>query len=147
VKRSAVLAIVVAIGGLALSTAPAYAGAGGSPSPLTSFFVCQGVTGDSPGRTVNITVPLLGLNLGSVKIGSASLACVFAQLFDPATGAEISPNPGNTYADLKCYAISTKRTPSGGIPATYNVEDVFGTDDVRTAETRYVCAPATLTLP
>ena len=145
-KRSAVLAIVVAISGLALSTTPAFAGAGGSPSPLTSFFVCQGVTGDSPGKTVNITVPLLGLNLGSVKIGSASLACVFAQLFDPATGAEISPNPSGTFQDLKCYSLSTRRTPSGGLPPTYNVEDTFGADDVRSAETRYLCAPATFTL-
>lgn len=150
--RKMLVAVFAMVGSLAVSAIPAHAGAGGSPTPLSSFFVCQAISGSSPGTVVDIQIPLLGINLGSVKIGSASLACTFAKLFAPGTENEIAPlsdpedpsgNVTGLDGDLKCYAISAKRTPSQGPPPSYNVEDVFGLDPVvRTSESRYLCAPA-----
>jgi hypothetical protein len=142
----AVLASLVAIASLTLTATGAHAGAGGTPTPLSSFFVCQGINGGVAGDVVDIEIPLLGITLSSVKIGSASLACTFAKLFNPVTKAEIPPlneNVTGLDGDLKCYSMSTRRTASQGSPPTYNVEDVFGLDlQVRSSESRYLCAPA-----
>jgi hypothetical protein len=140
VKRKSVLAILTMIGCLTASATGAHAGAGGNPTPLTGFYVCQGISGQAPEQVVDITVPLLGITLGSVKIGSASLACSFARLFFPGTTNEITPNVTGTEQDLKCYALSARRGPSS--PVTYNVEDVFGLDQVQANQARYLCAPA-----
>jgi hypothetical protein len=156
VKRKVALTAIATIGYFALFATAAHAGAGGSPTPLSSFFVCQGVTGNSPGRVVDIQIPLFNINLFSVKVGGATLACTLAFLFDSATKEAISPITTDENGDpvppvtglegdLKCYAMSARRTPSAGLPPTYNVEDVFGQDIVRLGESRYICAPAKYT--
>jgi hypothetical protein len=70
VKPRIVVGVLAVLSTLALSTTGAEAGAGGFPSPLTSFFVCQAINGDVPGRTVDIRVPALNLSLGSIKLGN-----------------------------------------------------------------------------
>ena len=152
---------------VALVTLPAttvQAGNGGTPSALTSFFVCKSVSGEDAARRVDVdsTDPSgWGFNLPNVRIGNATLACAFARLFPggstqhiPCPGAncnEISPNPlvgGNPLngQELKCYSISIARGQTGSAtpPPSYNVTDgLLGTDpNVTGSSVQYVCAPA-----
>ena len=145
-KTRIVVGVLAVLSILALSITGAEAGAGGFPSPLTSFFVCQAINGDVPGRTVDIRIPGLNLNLGSVKLGNGTLACTFAQLFLPKTTTEISPNPGGTWGSLKCYAISVPRKGAQGGPTLFDFEDAFGAEtDVQGSQIQYVCAPTNIT--
>jgi len=146
VKRRIVIGVLAALSTLALSITGAEAGAGGFPSPLTSFFVCQAINGDVPGRTVDIRIPGLNLNLGSVKLGNGTLACTFAQLFLPNTNTEISPNPSGTWGSLKCYAISVPRKGAQGGPTRFDFEDAFGMEqDAQGGQIQYLCAPSNIT--
>jgi hypothetical protein len=146
VKPRFVVGVLAVLSTLALSTTGVEAGAGGTPSPLTSFFVCQAINGDVPGRTVDIRIPGLNLNLGSVKLGNGTLACTFAQLFLPNTNTEISPNPLATWESLKCYAISVPRKGAQGGPTRFNFEDAFGIEeDVQGTQVQYLCAPSNIT--
>jgi hypothetical protein len=141
-----VVGVLAVLSTLTLSTAGAEAGAGGFPSPLTSFFVCQAINGDVPGRTVDIRIPGLSLNLGSVKLGNGTLACTFAQLFLPNTNTEISPNPSGTWGSLKCYAISVPRKGAKGGPTLFDFEDAFGVEqDAAGGQVQYLCAPSNIT--
>jgi hypothetical protein len=143
VKSRIVFGVLAVLGALSLSTTAAEAGAGGSPSALTSFFVCQAINGDAPAQTVDIQVPLLNLNLGRIKLGNATLACAFAKLFLPGTTTEISPNPPATFGSLKCFAISVPRKGSQGAPTLYTFEETFGGEqEVQGTQIQYVCAPA-----
>ena len=55
-KPRIVVGVLAVLSTLALSITGAEAGAGGFPSPLTSFFACKAING-CPGRTVDIRVP------------------------------------------------------------------------------------------
>jgi hypothetical protein len=146
VKPRIVVGVVAVLSTFVLSTTGVEAGPGGFPSPLTSFFVCQAINGDVPGRTVDIQVPLLNLNLGSVKLGNGTLSCAFAQLFLPNTNIEISPNPASTFGSLKCYAISVPRKGAGGAPTLFDFTDAFGAEqNAQGGQVQYVCAPSTFT--
>ena len=145
-KPRIVVGVLAVLSTLALSTTGAEAGGGGFPSPLTSFFVCQAINGDVPGRTVDIRVPALNLSLGSIKLGNGTLSCTFAQLFLPNTSTEISPNPDNNRGALKCYAISVPRKGAQGGPTRFDFEDAFGAEqDVAGGQVQYVCAPSSIT--
>ncbi len=163
-----VLGVVAVIALVALSATGAQAGAGGTPSPLTSFFLCKGISGEDAAQRVDVdsTEPGAGwgFSLLNVRIGNATIACAFARLFpansthvpclpnSPPGGCnEISPSPiigGNPLngLDLKCYAISTARGQTGDStpPPSYTVTDgLLGTDpNVTGSSVQYVCAPA-----
>ena len=146
-KPRIVVGVLAVLSTLALFTTGAEAGSGGFPSALTSFFVCQAINGDVPGRTVDIRIPGLNLNLGSVKLGNGTLACTFAQLFLPNTNTEISPNlEGTDRGSLKCYAISVPRKGAKGGPTLFDFEDAFGAEqDVAGGQVQYLCAPSNIT--
>ena len=149
-KRNVVWGVLAGIGLVALSTTVAQAGAGGSPSPLTSFFVCRGISnGDASGAVVDIdSSSFFGAGLKGVKIGSGVLACAFAKLLDAVTGTEIEPNPSGTAEQLKCYAFSASRQPSSGPPTQYEVTDELGgATEVQANQLQFICGPATFTLP
>jgi len=145
VKGRVVLSTLATIGMLTVPVTGANAGAGGTPSPLTSFFVCNPINGDSAGQTVDVESPTLGNRLG-IKLGNGTLACAFARLFRAGTTQEIAPNPALEHQQLKCYSFTAPREPTGAPPAKYTVVDeVMGREpDVSALDTRYVCAPATL---
>ena len=153
-NRKVLSGVLAGIGMLALSTTAAQAGSGGTPTPLKSFFVCRTINGDDPARSVDVeafsTDPTnqAGWNftLRGIRLGGATLACAFANLFKPApldqpvgSTAVISPqqldafgNPVTKFKDLKCYAVSVARsqtldpitgTPLTGTPPSYTVTD------------------------
>ena len=143
-KRQLAVGVLAMIGSVALSATMAHAGAGGTPSPLTSFFVCQGINGDDPGQIVDIESPIFGNRL-RVRIGNGVLACAFAKLFGAGTTTEISPNPSLSHEQLKCYTVSVPR--GSGPPTQFNVTDeLLGEEQgVTSSRIQYVCAPASLT--
>ena len=136
--------VVVAL--LATSATGAQAGAGGTPSPLTSFFVCNSISGDDAGVRVDVQSSFWNLNPLNVRIGNATLACAFAKLFDPKTGQEISPNPDLSRQQLKCYAVSVARQSGSSPPPSYTMTDsLLGEDkDVTGSSLQYICAPANI---
>ena len=104
------LRVLAGIGILALSATAAQAGGGGSsPSPLTSFFVCQATSkGAASGKVVDVDSSFFSGTPGNpnsffeanpqgITIGSGILACVFAKLF-PSDGSahvacSVPPDP------------------------------------------------------
>jgi len=82
VKRRVISGVLAGIALLTLSAAVAQAGAGGSPFPLTSFFVCDSITkGQDASQVVDIAGPFIGPVRSGVRIGSSVLACAVAKLF------------------------------------------------------------------
>jgi hypothetical protein len=146
-KSKVLLGMFAVIGLLALSAAGAQAGGGGTPTPLTSFFVCNSISGEDAGLRVNVGSSFWNFNPLNVRIGNATLGCAFAKLFDPTTGAEINPNPNQTFQQLKCYSVSVSRSTSASPPPSYTVTDsLLGTDpDVTGSSFQYICAPAGFT--
>jgi hypothetical protein len=144
-KHKLSLGVLAVIGVLALSATGAQAGAGGTPSPLTSFFVCNSISGDDAGKSVDVAASDWGFNPKNVRIGNATLACAFAKLFVPGTSTEIEPNPGSSFQQLKCYAVSVSRR--AGAPPSYTFTDaLLGEDtDVHGSNIQYICAPASFT--
>ncbi len=162
-----VLGVVAVIALVALSATGAQAGAGGTPSPLTGFFVCKSINGDDAAQRVDVnsTDPGAGwgFNLAGVRIGNAILGCAFANLF-PANSThvpclpgspsgscnEISPNP-SLFEQLKCYSVSVPRSQTGTPSPSYTVMDSLfpgGTDlNVTSGSVTLVCAPASFTNP
>jgi hypothetical protein len=151
---SGMLAVVALV---ALSATGAQAGSGGSPSPLTSFFVCNSVHGDDAGNRVDVVSSFWNFNPVNVRIGNTTLACAFAKLFPggsspvacdngkvPPDCNEITPNPQSTYQQLKCYSISVPRQTGNSPPPSYTVTDqLLGTDpNVTGSSLQYICAPA-----
>jgi len=145
---------------VALSATGAQAGAGGSPSPLTGFFVCKSINGDDAARRVDVdsTDPGAGwgFTLPGVRIGNAILGCAFTKLFNPTTGTEISPNPSGSFEQLKCYSVSIPRSQTGTPSPTYTVTDHLfpgsvafpGVDqNVTSGSVTLICAPASFTNP
>ena len=168
-NRKVLSGVLAGIGMLGLSTTAAQAGSGGTPSALTSFFVCKTINGDAAGGRVDIqafnTDPSnpagWGFTLRGVQIGNATLACAFAKLFQPAqpgqpvgSTSEISPQqqtPPSHFKDLKCYAVAVPKSQiQVGTPPSYTVTDnlfPFGVDpDVTGSSVQYICAPATFDL-
>jgi len=144
---------------LAQSATAAQAGSGGTPSALTSFFVCNSVSGDDAALRVDVDSSSWGFNPKNVRIGNATLMCAFAKLFPggsthtpcPGSGCnELNPNPGQDLAkqNLKCYSISVARGQAGNSspPPSYTVTDqLLGTDpSVTSSSLQYICAPASL---
>jgi len=120
--------------------------------------VCNSVSGEDAGKRVDVDSSTWGFNPQNVRIGNATLMCVFAKLFpggsthSPCPGPncnEILPNPGLDLAkqNLKCYSISVPRGQSGNSPPpSYTVTDqLLGTDpNVTGSSLQYICAPASL---
>ena len=152
-KSRVVLSALVVIGSLALSAPAAHAGSGGTPSPLTSFFVCHGISkGTASGAFVDVDSSFFGANPLGVKIGSGVLACAFAKLFQAGTSVEIEPNPSvglGQNEQLKCYAFSASRQPSSAPPTPYDVSDALLSQDlgVQANQLHFICAPATFQFP
>jgi hypothetical protein len=153
-----VFGMLAVIALLVLSATGAQAGNGGTPSALTSFFVCNSISGEDAAQRVDVDSSNFGFNPQNVRIGNATLMCVFAKLFPggtthiPCPGAgcnEINPNPGQDLGkqNLKCYSISVQRgQPSSGQPPSFTVTDqLIGTDpNVTGSSMQYICAPASL---
>ena len=173
--RKVLSGLLVGMGMLALSTTAAQASGGGSPSPLTSFFVCNSINGDDSGLVVDIGgPPAIGPSRTGVRVGNATLACGFAKLFRPkssctidtdcqqgeacvnptqAPGAgkcAIQPNPSTTDQQWKCYSVNASPRNSGSPPPTYSTTDplLVGTDtNVQDSGIAFVCAPSSITSP
>jgi hypothetical protein len=155
VKSRVVLSALVVIGSLALSAPAAHAGSGGTPSPLTSFFVCHGINGkDVGGDAYDLyNDPFGPIRLG-IRIGSGVLACAQAKLWPagapPVPETEVPPVPdGVSHEQLKCYTISASRqppSPPGGTPTRYGATDAFVEESVQASDRLFVCAPATFLL-
>ncbi len=160
-KGKFVLGILAVTGILALSSTVAQAGGGGTPSALTSFFVCQSTNGGNLGRQVNIASDeIAGGDLSGggtavrtlVTIGKTVLACAQAALFSPGTNNEISPKiPGvSNPQELKCYSASTQK--KSGDTVIFDAEDALrgslsgatsGTETLSVArDVLLVCGPA-----
>jgi len=154
-RRKVVSGVLAVMGILALSAGAAQAGSGGKPFPLTSFFVCNGINGDSPnqvvgsidngnggttpitGSSVDIAIPGVG-GLGpfrtNVRIGNGAIACAVAKLFvsgfvapDGVTKAEILPNnlAGTNNTYLVCYTVSVSTRNSGSPHPSYSIISEF----------------------
>ena len=144
--RKCVFGMLAVIMLLATSATGAQAGAGGNPSPLTSFFVCNSISGEDAAKRVDVTSSFWNFNPMNVRIGNATLACAVARLFDSTTKTEIIPTPAN---ELKCYSVSVaKGTASNTHPPSYTVtDDLLGSDpDVTGSSLQYICGPATFNL-
>lgn len=145
--RKRVFGMLAAVALVATSATAAQAGAGGTPSPLTSFFVCNSISGDDADRRVDVQSSFWNFNPLNVRIGNATLACAFAKLFDPTTGQAIEPNPDLSKQQLKCYAVSVARQSGDSRrPPSYSITDeLMGTDpDVAGSSLQYICAPASI---
>jgi hypothetical protein len=147
-----VLEVVAVIALVALSATGAQAGGGGMPSALTGFFVCKSINGDDVGQRVDIdsTDPGAGwgFKLPGVRIGNAILGCAFTKLFLPGS-KEISPNPINSFEQLKCYSVSVPRSQTGTPSPSYTVTDSMfpGGTGATSGSVTLVCAPASFTNP
>ena len=152
-KRKVVSGLLAVMGILALSAGAAQAGSGGTPFPLTSFFVCNAINGDDPERVVDIVIPGIGPFRHSVRLGNGTLGCAVAKLFVSGTNTEIQPNnaAGTGNQQLKCYSVSVSPRNSGSPPPSYSITDqlFFGTDPVLGTDTgvqdsgiQLICAPA-----
>jgi len=152
-KRVLVVVAVMAL--VALSATGAQAGAGGMPSAATGFLVCKAINGDDAARRVDVdsTDPGAGwgFKLPGVRIGNAILGCAFTRLFLPGTSTAISPNPNNSFEQLKCYSVSVPRSATGTPSPSYTVTDGLfpgGVDqNVTSASVTTICAPASFTNP
>jgi hypothetical protein len=146
-----VLGVVAVIALVALSATGAQAGAGGTPSPLTGFFVCKSINGDDTAQRVDIDSTDAGAGWGfklpGVRIGNAILGCAFTKLFLGSN--EISPNPKTSFEQLKCYSVSVPRSQTGTPSPSYTVMDSLfpGGTDVTSGSVTLVCAPASFTNP
>ena len=167
VKRKVVSGLLAVTGILALSAGAAQAGNGGVPFALTSFFVCNAINGDDPGRVVDIQpgAGQIGPARKSVRVGNGILACAVAKVFVSGTDTEIPPNNGDinnpNNQQLKCYAVASVSPRNSGIPAPiYSIIDQLfpgtptptdpfpfgGTDTgVRDNGIQLICAPAKIT--
>lgn len=147
VKRTVVSGVLALLGVLALSAVAAEAGNGGLPFALTSFFVCNTINGDDPGRVVDIVSPNIGPPRQGVRLGNGILACAVAKLFVSGTNTEIQPNNATRTGNeqLKCYAVTVSPRNSGSPPPSYKITDQLfpGIDTgVQDNGIQFICAPA-----
>jgi len=165
-RRKFVFKALAVIGLLTLSATGAQAGSGGSPSPLTSFFVCKSINGAGPNLPGGVDVDSnnaagWGFILNNVQIGNATLACAFAKLFPggsaqqpgghiactplnpPANCNEIPPDPQLSMTNLKCYSIQVGKGQLGSPPRYTTFDQLLGQDsNVAGSSLQYICAPA-----
>ena len=149
-RRKVVSGVLAVIGILALSAGAAQAGSGGTPFALTSFFVCNGINGDAPGRQVDVDIAIppnggIGPARTNVTIGNGVIACAVAKLFVSGTNTEIPPVPpvGGNH-QLKCYSVTASPRNSGSPPPSYSVTDGLftGTDTgVQDNGIQFICSP------
>jgi hypothetical protein len=148
------------VGSLALSATVAQAGAGGSPTFLSGFFVCHEAAGNAP-AVQNFDVlsqdfgPLDAQGtsiLQRIKLGKAALACAFAKLFPVPTQATPNPDPiepgTGSETQMTCYPITLPQTNKVKTP--YDAGDVLvpeATVTVPPTQLRFLCAPATFFQP
>jgi hypothetical protein len=162
----AVLGLLVLIVTLVLSSTAAQAGAGGTVTTLTSFFVCHAIKGADPGREFDVESPVFGpvdsngnSILQRVKIGKAALACAFARLWPPQPAGTPRPTldectahpelPGcpiepGAAEQMTCYPLSNSNKAKVNPPPQYGVDDpLVGEVDVSVppTELQYLCAP------
>ena len=155
-KSKVVISVLAVIGLVALSATAAQA-AGGAPFVIPSFFVCQGINGEDPGRSVSVQGSILLVNPQGGKLGNGTLACSVAKLVDGVTGTPIPDPPLGVLSDgLKCYSVSV---PKRSLTPTkfFDITDyLFPLDpqsglrietNVPTSSFQYVCSPATFTNP
>jgi hypothetical protein len=169
-KGKFVSGILAVTGLLALSSTVAQAGGGGSPSALTSFFVCHTINGANLGQNVDVYSDEAGAGIGAgaatrknVTIGQAILACAQAFLFragvapilDQNNNPTNNINPGglecNTF-ELKCYTASvSKKTGDAGL---FDAKDglfrefLVSQDELDipgSRDPKLICAPACFT--
>lgn len=153
-KGRTILKVLAVIGILVLSSTAAQAGGGGgTPSPLTSFFVCHGISDNvASGALVNVDSSFFGSNPVSITMGSGVLACAFARLLQLQQGilVAIEPNPPvvnpGEQQQMKCYNFFVSR--QSPLHNNYNVSDVLlppdvVQDPVQANQLRFICAPAT----
>ena len=157
-KGKGVLIVLAAMGILALSATAAQAGAGGSPTLLSGFFVCHETQGSAPEQEFEIESPAFGPVDSSqnpirqqIKLGKAALACAFARLFPRPTQEEpdplpIEPLPEGTSPDqMKCYPISNSQKSKTNPTAEYTATDVLVGEEnvlVPSSSLKFLCAPA-----
>ena len=154
-KGKAMLSALAAMGLLALSATVAQAGSGGTPSLLTSFFVCHEIHGEDPGKDFDVESPVFGpvdpssgaSILQRIKIGKGALACAFARLFAPGNPVPIEPvEPGTGVEQMTCYPISNSQKAKVQPPTQYTLIDALvGTEvdvSVPASKLQYLCAPA-----
>jgi len=147
-----IFGMLVATALVALSTTGAQAGSGGTPSPLTGFFVCRSINGDDPARSVDVdsTDPGAGwgFKLSQIRLGNAILGCAFTKLFSSGTN-EIPPNPTALFEQLKCYSVSVPRSQTGSPSPAFTVFDnLFPRgfeQNVTTGSVTLICAPSSFT--
>ena len=157
-----VFGILTAIALVALSAREAPAGQGGSPSPLTGFFVCRSINGDDAARRVDVDSTDAGAGWGfslpNVRVGNAILGCAFTKLFKPGTATEITPQTlSSSFEQLKCYSVSVPRSQTGTPSPTYTATDNLfpglpggqpGEDpNVTSGSVTLICAPGSFANP
>ena len=155
-KSKVVISVLAVIGLVALSATAAQA-AGGAPFPITSFFVCQSINGDTvvnpdgSAKVVTVQESVLLINPKNAKLGGGTLACAVAKLLDPLTGLEIMPNPSKQQSDgVKCYNVTVPKGSGGPVIWGQVNDDLFpGGQETNVPVTsfQYVCSPATFRNP
>jgi hypothetical protein len=144
-KSRVVLGGLAVIGIFTLSATVAEAGGGGTPSPINTFFVCHGITGDDPGLTVTVESDVFLESRPNARIGNSTLACAVAKLFRQGETTAITPAQ-DVHRELKCYNISVSRQGLGSPPPRYDITDeLIGLElNVPVSSLQYICAPASL---
>jgi hypothetical protein len=154
VKCKVALGALAVIGIVSLSATGADAGAGGVPSVLTGFFVCNPVSGPDPGFQFDVESPVFGRFdaagnpiLQRLQIGKAALACAFARLFPAVPKGAPAPapiEPGDTGGMITCYPLTNQNDQGNATSAKYDVFDpLFNSNFTLSVPTKsgFLCAP------
>jgi hypothetical protein len=153
VKCKIALGALAVIGFVSLSATGAHAGAGGTPSLLTSFFVCNPVSGPDPGFQFDVESPVFGKfdTAGNpipqrLQIGKAALSCAFARLFPAVPKGAPAPEPiePGTGEQLTCYPLVNPNSQGNGTSPKYLVFDpLFNNSFTLSVPTQsgLLCAP------
>jgi len=132
VKCKVALGALAVIGIVSLSSTEADAGAGGVPSVLTSFFVCNPVSGPDPGFKFDVESPAFGRFdaagnpiLQRLEIGKAAFACAFARLFPAVPKGAPAPEPiePGEGGQITCYPLVNQSDQGNAPSVKYDVFD------------------------
>jgi hypothetical protein len=154
VKCKVALGALAVIGIVSLSATGVHAGAGGTPSLLTSFFVCNPVSGPDPGFQFDVQSPVFGRVDAAgnpipqrLQIGKAALSCAFARLFPAGPKGAPAPEPiePGTGEQLTCYPLFNQND-QGNVtrPPKYLVFDPLFNNPFTlsvTPNSGFLCAP------
>jgi hypothetical protein len=155
VKCKVALGALAVIGIVSLSATGAHAGAGGgTPSLLTSFFVCNPVNGPDPGFQFDVESPAFGRVDAAgnpipqrLQIGKAALACAFARLFPAVPKGAPAPEPIEPGEGLQitCYPLFQQNDQGQVSSPKYDVFDPLFNNNPFTlsvpTRSGYLCAP------